>query len=544
MQLSHYQKAVLDFVRRNEFGITNSEPRKHLIVEALAGAAKTTTLVEVLKLTTSFGLSSAYAMFNKATIEEMKEKKLKMKLSVDIGTAHAFGKKAYCRTFPAAVQDEDKVEHIFDRAWPELPIEGSEAEQLEATKTNRRILLVRNLVLRLVNHAKNSGIGLEGQPDISETRAWQAIIEHHDLLSDLPKNTPLDKAANLAISMAKELLKMSNDDFLTFDFSDMLYLTLLKKCQLNKFDYVLVDENQDTNLVQRLIYLAMLKPWGGCIAVGDRHQAIYGFNGASVAAMDEMQKALNANVLPLSICYRCSHAVIKEAQKIVPAIEPFEQALPGSVIEVDYKAFMLGATTAAGLRPFGSESVILSRFNAPMMSLAFALVRKGVRLRIEGRDIGKGIMDLLRKISGGYECREISTLYTVVQEYMLERCAYYTSSGRIGKAKSLEDRCNCLLAVLDHAQKEGIQPHSIETVVSRLFQNSNDKFAVRDCLTLSTIHKAKGKEWPIVYILGPDSYMPSPWVSQDWELVQEQNLIYVAVTRSQDQLIKIINCPL
>lgn len=538
MQLSHYQTAVLDFVRRNEFGISHSEPRKHLIVEALAGAAKTTTLVEVIKLTTSFGLSSAYAMFNKATIEEMREKKAKLKLSVDIGTAHSFGKRAYCRTFPTAVQDEDKLERLFDSLWPEQDLSGSVEEKAQIEKSNRRIRLMRSIVLRLVNHAKNSGFGLPGQPDPSETKPWSALINHFDLLSDLPKNTPLDKAENLAISMSRDLLKASNDDFLTFDFPDMLYLTLLKKCQLNKYDYVFVDESQDTNLVQRLIYLGMLKPWGGCIAVGDRHQAIYGFNGASVAAMDEMQKALNAQVLPLSICYRCSRAVIKEAQRLVPSIEPFDQATEGLVSEIAYPEFV-----RQGFLGDLSKTVILSRFNAPMMSLAFALVRKGVRLRVEGRDIGKGIVDLLRKIQPSYEEECLPALYHQVTSYMLERSAYYTETGRIGKAKSLEDRCNCLLAVLDHCQKSGGDSSHIESVISRLFQNSNDKFAVRDCLTLSTIHKAKGKEWPIVYILGPDSYMPSPWVSQPWELQQEQNLIYVATTRSQDQLIKITNVP-
>ena len=54
-------------------------------------------------------------------------------------------------------------------------------------------------------------------------------------------------------------------------------------------------------------------------------------------------------------------------------------------------------------------------------------------------------------------------------------------------------------------------------------------------LTLSTCHKAKGREWQRVAILEPE-LMPSKWARQDWQYQQEQNLIYVAYTRTQSEL--------
>jgi superfamily I DNA/RNA helicase len=56
-------------------------------------------------------------------------------------------------------------------------------------------------------------------------------------------------------------------------------------------------------------------PYGRLIAVGDPSQAIYGFRGADATAMTDMQREFNMTVLPLSVSYRCSQSVVKEAQK-------------------------------------------------------------------------------------------------------------------------------------------------------------------------------------------------------------------------------------
>ena len=54
--------------------------------------------------------------------------------------------------------------------------------------------------------------------------------------------------------------------------------------------------------------------------------------------------------------------------------------------------------------------------------------------------------------------------------------------------------------------------------------------------TLATVHKAKGLEAPRVFILNPDG-MPSKWARQEWQMQQERNLQYVAVTRALETLV-------
>ena len=58
-------------------------------------------------------------------------------------------------------------------------------------------------------------------------------------------------------------------------------------------------------------------------------------------------------------------------------------------------------------------------------------------------------------------------------------------------------------------------------------------------LTLSTVHKSKGREWQRVYILGRAKYMPSPYAKKAWQIEQESNLEYVAITRAIAELIDV-----
>ncbi len=70
--------------------------------------------------------------------------------------------------------------------------------------------------------------------------------------------------------------------------------------------------------------------------------------------------------------------------------------------------------------------------------------------------------------------------------------------------------------------------------------NTNDVFAQADddCLTLSTIHSAKGLEWSTVFLIGLlEGVLPVRFVlDKDDEVEEEHRLFYVAITRAKDHL--------
>ena len=55
---------------------------------------------------------------------------------------------------------------------------------------------------------------------------------------------------------------------------------------------------------------------------------------------------------------------------------------------------------------------------------------------------------------------------------------------------------------------------------------------------LSTVHQAKGLEWPIVFILSvnPGDF-PSSWAVAEGNLDEEERIFYVAITRAKDELL-------
>jgi DNA helicase II / ATP-dependent DNA helicase PcrA len=60
---------------------------------------------------------------------------------------------------------------------------------------------------------------------------------------------------------------------------------------------------------------------------------------------------------------------------------------------------------------------------------------------------------------------------------------------------------------------------------------------VSGILTLSTIHRSKGREFKRVFWLDRFNTCPSKYATMDWEKVQESNLCYVAATRAMEELI-------
>ena len=78
----------------------------------------------------------------------------------------------------------------------------------------------------------------------------------------------------------------------------------------------------------------------------------------------------------------------------------------------------------------------------------------------------------------------------------------------------------------------------IELILS-MFSNSDDFRTPKNLLTLCSVHKSKGLEWERVFLLGREDYMPSKWAKKDWMKIQENNLIYVAITRAKKDLIEV-----
>lgn len=95
------------------------------------------------------------------------------------------------------------------------------------------------------------------------------------------------------------------------------------------------------------------------------------------------------------------------------------------------------------------------------------------------------------------------------------------------------------LKVIAASLPAGATIDDLRSLINSLFEDSDTGYA-KPSFTLSTIHKAKGREWPTVYWYGRDRYQPSKFAKKGWQIEQEVNLMYVAATRAQETLIEVM----
>lgn len=319
------------------------------------------------------------------------------------------------------------------------------------------------------------------------------------------------------IEIARMVLQYSNQDLINIDFDDMLYLTLRNGAPVRQYDNVFVDEAQDTNAVQRALLHRMVRPGGRLIAVGDRGQAIYGFRGTDSDAMEQMQEEFNATELPLSISYRCPQSVVRAAQEYVGIIKASPTAIEGEVKDI----------AQMNVADFRSTDAVLCRNTAPLVSLAYRLITRRVPVRILGREIGDGLVALIKRLSA----KSLDHLLEKLAAYEDKEVAKLVGRKKETAAQAVQDKCNSIRAFVDSMDQNSTIDQLI-TEIKSLFERDDVK---GDILTLATVHKSKGREWPRVYILDRH-LMPSKWARQAWQHQQEANLIYVAYTRAMESL--------
>ncbi len=506
---SPYQQNFFTWVR---------DGRGSCILVAVAGAGKSTSIQEALALIPEERSVHVF-VFNAPIAKEWKERLARLVeregrpfRGVRTSTFHSAGFAAVCKRLgkrPQEVETDGRKLQKLVREWL------GEAEQE----------LYGDFICKLVGFAKGEGIGAL-TPDAEDR--WYALIQHHDLYLDA------DEADEVrAVQLARELLRRSNEAAQTgfIDYDDQLYLVILWRLRLWQNDWVFVDEAQDTNPVRRAIAKLALRPGGRLVAVGDPRQAIYGFTGASHDALDLIKREFNCVELPLTVSYRCAQAVVRQAQTIVDHIEAAPTAIEGSVSHL---------ILAEALRVLDNHDVVLCRQTAPLIELAYDLVAKGVGCAVLGRDIGTGLVNLIRKTRARWiDPRNVdadtglgdgTSLIERLRAYREREVAKFTAKGEEQKAEAVTDRVACVTVVIDHLPENARTIAALVAKIEGMFSDTNG------VLMLSTIHKAKGREWRRVGVLRPD-LMPSKWARQEHQYLQELNLQYVAYTRAMEELI-------
>lgn len=479
-----------------------------LNVIARAGTGKTTTLVELANRVKGRVFLGA---FNKAIADELATR-VTANPRCTASTFHSIGFKLFREIRSKARVDNYKVSTLARNLYP----------------YDKK---VRDVIKDGVGFAKLDGLGLVGQPAYTDQDAWTEIFDMHDLWDDVPAGISSERVIGDCVKVFGKSLEMAGNSMDTvIDFDDMLYCPLhFGMWKPQRFDWVMMDEAQDTNFTRLELAASILVNQGSFVAVGDPCQAIYQFAGAAIGAMDKIKAKMGSAELPLSITYRCPKLVVEMAQSHVPDYVAAEGNQDGKI--TDYGHTELWSKVMPKLTP---RDAVLCRNTRPLVGIARRFRREGVPCIVEGNN-GKAVLALLGKwghdLTWGQFVERLNQ-YIEAEVYKLEM------SGKVEKAEYVREKSATLLDIADDPTPDTLLSNVVNRV-ERMFGKGQEQ---ADVLRLCTVHRSKGREWDRVVLVGKNRYMPSPFAKTEADLEAEANIEYVAITRTKQQL-DLVNVP-
>ncbi len=463
-------------------------PARHLVIEALAGTGKSTTIEECVWRTPPEA-SVLVCAFNKSIADSLRDR-FDGEGAIEVCTLNSLGNRIVRSAMGQRVL-------TGTRERPDYVREG--AKRLLGPGWAQREL--RTAAAKIVSLAK--GCLCPADPDELDALADEYGVE-------LPEEPHRGRILGAAAELLRECREASGGPM---NFDDQVWLPEVRDLAAPTWDFVFVDETQDLNAAQLALVQRVAGAEGRIVAVGDRRQAIYGFRGADREAIPRMIRELGAQTLPLDITYRCPASVVREANAYVPQLKARDGAPAGIVRD----------TTEDALRAQAQPGdMVLSRINAPLISLCYGWLAAGRRAVIQGREIGAGLVAWIEKAG----CASVPQLERTVQEWCAKECARLAAAER--DTQSTVDKADCIEALCEGCD-------SIEEVIAKCERLFGESSAGGEAILLSSTHRAKGLEAERVWLLR-DTYLR-------WPGDEETNLLYVAITRSKHELIYVHKAP-
>lgn len=432
-----------------------------------------------------------YMAYNNTTVDDIKPRLHK---DCEVHTHHGWGymavKKAYGFVAPNGRAGESMIEKITGQSM---------------SQNRRRFDWLSSL--RFVEKLQEELL------DITQENLYALQAKYSDLAPFKIHQDMVSQCSQIIRAMKDVDRKIG----ITFMQQVWLALFLIKT---PPYEIGFVDECQDLSPARLALSFKLCKH---LVFVGDKNQAINGWTGADPYAIERIREQCERS-LPLRLSFRLPPNVAAHANSIRPTaqIRTMDHKKPGKIERV-YDDLCVWASNcltelADRAKPKDRNPLVVCRYNAPLVKLALLFVKNGIPCRCLG---GTLIQNLINTVENR-KAANIDDLLLKLAQYEERTC----SVGDKMAQQANRDKFDCIRHVL----KSCTTLSDFEPMLKRLLNPPKGS----QFIILSTVHKAKGLESPIVGILNPP--VPSSRAETTEQKTQEYNTEFVAHTRTmQDQ---------
>ena len=395
------------------------------------------------------------------------------------------------------------------------------------------------------------------------------------------RKTSYDKTSKLIADLYKRYqLKLEKANAYDFDDLIMAPVKLFEKSEKplktyqDKYEFILIDEYQDTNYAQYKLINLICKKHKNIFVVGDPDQSIYTWRGADIRNILEFEKDYpDAKVFKLEQNYRSTKRILDSASSIIKNNKFRKEktlltnGISGEKIDV-YEAknekeeagFIASKISNLNSQGFLFKDIaVLYRTHAQSRILEEKIREIGVLYKIIGgikfyqRKEVKDILAYLKliinindevsikrlksikKFMKFYdEIKEFASKSTIKEtiENILEKTGYIENLTK-KMEPNLQERIENIRELISTSEEFNDLKEFIEYVT--LFINDKITYNSNSRVTLMTAHNAKGLEFPVVFITGLEEGIFPHFSSfkDDYELEEERRLCYVGITRAK-----------
>jgi len=407
--------------------------------------------------------------------------------------------------------------------------------------------------------------------------------ERRKLVKDLAKEYDLS-VSDLSLSLTKSRSSVSSqprfpqaleayrtrlhEDYGAIDFDELLleaYRLLQNESGIRaelqaRAHMVCVDEFQDTNEIQNEMLALIAETANHICAIGDPHQAIYGFRGARPDAFDIFRTRFpHTSTITLPESYRSSPEILTAATDLFSEPPSLQSTQPhasqprvvhcaserkeGQFIAREIRRLMggldLNEYTYEESKLRFSDIAVLYRSHEVGATLEPCLRKDSIpTFRAQETPFSEqtDITHVLKQIEQT-PTNHATALSHIVQNAISHTIEEKNLTKQTPKAEERQSRLYTLASLTRRWDHLSFQEARDELYAYLRFLDEETQPPSGDRVQMMSIHGAKGLEFPVVFVAGlEEGLLPFCPPNDSPDLAEEQRLLYVAMTRAEREL--------